>query len=371
MKPIDDCRLMIADWGKVVAVIALALVAVGCKGKAGAGGPPGGFAVNVRTVIAARQPIEERVSLVATVAANESVDVKSEIEGTVAQVNFDEGQPVTEGQLLVKLDTRKLEASVANAEASFDLAKTNRERAEAMLENRTISRQEFDQSVANFESGRAMLDLVKQQLKDASIHAPFSGIAGARHVSPGQVIGKEMVLTTLVDVEPVKLEFRAPERLIGELRRGQTIAFRVAAYPGEEFHGEVFFIDPQVEIDTRTVLVKALEPNADGKLHPGMFGNLDLILHVNPDAVVVPESAVVSDGDHTYVFLADASNVTQQVEVQLGTRLAGLVEVTRGLQGGETVIVEGIQKVQPGVPVVAQPVDAAKGTEAPATASAE
>lgn len=338
--------------GRVLAAALLAAAAGGCGGKP-AGGPGGGpFAAKVKVSESVRQAVDEKIPLVASISANESVEVQSEINGAVDVVNFEEGQAVTNGQLLIHLDTRKLEAVVAEAEAGYALADANRARAQSMLANRTIAAQEYDQAEAAFASRKAMLDLSRRQLRDASISAPFSGIAGSRRVSPGQVVAPGVVLTTLVDIEPVKVAFRVPERFLGELRVGQAIAFHVPAYAGEEFRGEVYFIDPQVDVDTRTVLVKALQPNADGRLRPGMFGNLDLILHTKPDAVVVPENALLNQGDQAYVFIVDTNHTAKQVAVTVGTRMPGKVEITQGLAGGERVIVEGIQKVQPGIPVM-------------------
>jgi membrane fusion protein (multidrug efflux system) len=329
-----------------------ALTVAGCGGQSGGGGPPAGYASRVKAVQVSVQPVEEKISLVASISANESIDVKSEIEGTIAQVNFEEGQPVEEGQLLIRLDTRKWDASVAEAEAEFKLAEANRNRAEAMMKNQTISLQEYDQAMATYEARKASLDLMKQQLKDARILARFSGITGARRVSPGQVIGKDTLLTSLIDIEPVKVEFQVPERFLGQLRVGQSIAFRVPAYPGEEFRGVVYFIDPQVDLTTRTVLVKARQDNKDGRLRPGMFGNLDLILTVREQALVVPESAILRDGDAVILYTIGPEGTALMVPVELGARMPGLVEIVKGLSGGEMVIYEGTQKIGPGAPVV-------------------
>jgi membrane fusion protein (multidrug efflux system) len=341
---------------------ALVLAVAGCGGQPGGhGGPPGGMRVNVRATPAALQPVEEKISLVASISANESIEVKSEVDGTVVGIHFEEGQPVKKGQLLVQLDEEKLKASVAEAEANFTLAASNRERSETMLGDRTISKQEYDQATSSYEARRATLELMKRQWRDTRILAPFSGIAGARLVSPGQVISRSTSLTSLVDIHPVKIELRVPERFLGRLLIGQTIEFRVAAYPGETFRGEVYFIDPQVDLTTRTVLVKATHPNDEGRLHPGMFGNLDLILRVKDSAVVIPESALVQQGDQASVYIIDASNLAQQVAVKIGTRLAGQLEVLEGLKGGEQVIYEGLQKIGPGAPVLADaPAGAAK-----------
>lgn len=340
---------------RILVILALAAAgALGCgkKQDAGHGGPPPGMQARVKAAPVTVRPIEEKISLVASISANESIEVKSELDGIIERVNFEEGQPVEEGQVLIKLDTRKWEASVAEAEANFTLAEANRKRAETMLKNQTISQQEFDQAIATFEARKASLDLMRQQLKDARILARFAGLTGARLVSPGQVISKSTLLTTLIDIEPVKVEFRVPERFLGQLRAGQSIAFRVPAYPGEEFRGEVYFIDPQVDVATRTVLVKAKQANADRRLRPGMFGNLDLILQVREQALLVPESAILRDGESVSLFIIGADGTAQLVPVELGTRLPGLVEVVKGLSGGEQVIFEGTQKIGPGSPVL-------------------
>lgn len=221
-----------------------------------------------------------------------------------------------------------------------------------MLANNTISKQEYDQAISTYDARKATLDLMKQQWKDTRIVAPFSGIAGARLVSPGQVISRSTPITTIVDVTPVKVDFRVPERFLGQLSVGQTIAFRVAAYRDEVFHGQVYFIDPQIDTATRSVLVKATQANEDGRLRPGMFGNLDLILKVKDDAVLIPESALVVSGNRAYVFIVDKESAAQMVDVTAGIRQAGKVEITSGLQGDETVIVEGVQKIGPGAKVM-------------------
>lgn len=335
--------------GFVLLATCAALAVTGC-GKKEAAAPPA-FAVQVRAADAVRQPIEDKISLVASLTANEVVDIRSEMEGQVSTINFEEGQPVKEGQVLFELDQGKLEASVAEAEANFKMAEANMKRSESMVANKTISQQEYDQAVATFEANRATLELMKRQWKDSRIFAKFHGIMGARRVSPGQVIDKNTHLTTLVDIDPIKVEVRVPERFLGQLSVGQSITFHVAAYGDEAFSGKVYFIDPQVDENSRTVLVKATSENTDGRLRPGMFGNLDLILRIKENAVLVPESALVVQGDTTSVFIIDDKGLAQPVQVKIGVRLAGKVEVVEGLKGGEKVVTEGTQKLRPGAPV--------------------
>ncbi len=336
-------------------LFALALVALpGCAKKSAEMGG-GGFAIPVRTATATKQALEEKISLVATLSANEALDVQSRFEGAIAKIDFEEGAAVKQGDPLFDLDTGKLEATLAEAEANLKLMKITRDRADNMLKNQTISQQEYDQATMNYDASRAAVDLARQRMKDAHIVAEFDGMVGARMVSVGQVITPQTVLTHLVDMDPIKVEFRVPERFLRELQVGQAVEFRVAAYPDRTFKGAVYFIDPQVDLTLRTVLVKARSPNGDHLLRPGMFGNLDLITHIRDAAVVVPETAIFMQGDQAMLYQVDAEGKAQLVNVVLGVRQAGNVEVSSGLEGGETVIVEGIQKIRPGAPVAAQP----------------
>ena len=304
-------------WMQIGLVALVATAGAGCGKKAkGPGGPPPGTAMRVRAEAALVGPLEESIALVASISANESIEVKSEVDGLVESVNFQEGQPVQKGDPLVTLDQSKLAAAVAQAEANFRLAQLTRERAESMLQNNTISQQEYDQATSSFQVNQATLELSRQQLKDTKVTAPFGGFTGARLVSPGQVISKSTVLTTLVDLTPVKVDIQVPERFLGQLKIGQAIAFRVPAYPGETFRGEVYFIDPQVNLATRTVLVKATQANEDGRLRPGMFGNLDLILVAKDAAVTVPESAILRNGDQAFLYTISPENSARMTPVE-------------------------------------------------------
>ena len=194
-------------------------------------------------------------------------------------------------------------ASVAEGESNFKLSSANFERAKVLITDKMISPQEFDQASATFDLNRATLELKKRQLKDARIVAPFSGVTGARHVSPGQVITKETVLTVLVDLDPVKVEVNVPERYLQQLSIGQALEFSVAAFPGQKFKGEVYFVSPQINENLRTALVKARIPNHDVRLRGGMFASLDLTLQVRDAAIVIPEPAIMSNGDNFSVFV--------------------------------------------------------------------
>jgi membrane fusion protein (multidrug efflux system) len=347
----------------------------GCKKAGPAAGAPAAFPPTQVVVMEARQqPVAESLSLVGSLVANEIVELKSETEGVIQEINFEEGKKVDKGQLLFKLDDTKLNAAVAEAEASFKLSQANFERSQQLANGKIISPQELDQAASTFELNRASLELKKRQLKDTRIHAPFPGVIGARFVSPGQVIVKETRLATLVEYDPVKVEFSVPERFVGQLRVGQFIEIKLAAFGEERFKGEVFFIAPQVDPASRTAFIKARISNPKLQLKPGMFANLELTLKIREAAIIIPEAAVMLSGDKASVYVVDKAQNAQIRPVKLGMRLAGWVEVLTGVEQGEPVIIEGLQKTRPAGPVKAVPPSAdspyaARAIIAPATAN--
>lgn len=341
---------MRCQWRSLSVLLGIGLTlaaGAGC-GRRGPGGSPGGMAVHVVGFRAVTQPVEEQVSVVGSLAANESVDIKSELDGVIEAIGFEEGGRIDEGTVLFRIDRRKLEASLAEAAANLKLAETTLERYAALAQSRAVSQQEVDTSQTEFEARRASVDLMRAQLQDATVTAPFAGTMGVRLVSIGQYVTKGQPLTSLVDTNPMKVELNVPERFLGQLAEGQDVAVRIAAYPDATFRGTVYFVAPQVDHQTRTVLVKARLPNPDGRLRPGMFANLTLIIQVRKNAVVIPETALLLQGQATSVFVVNDQGVVEARQVQAGVRLAGWVEIASGLTVGETVITEGVQKVYPG-----------------------
>jgi membrane fusion protein, multidrug efflux system len=307
--------------------------------------------VQVVAVEVRREPVNEVVPLVGSLAANESIEVKSEAEGVVKEIAFEEGTRVRRGDLLVALEDTKFAAALREAETSLELSRVNLERARQLFQDKLISRQEFDQAAASFGVNESAVELRRRLLQDARIFAPFAGSTGARQVSPGQVISKNTVLTTLVDLDTVKAEMSVPERFLGAIRAGQTIRFRVDAFPQETFSGEVYFVSPQLDAGTRTALVKARVPNPDGRLRAGMFAQLDLVVKLRDAALVIPEPSIIHSGDTNLVFVIGPQTNALIRPVRLGLRLAGRAEVIEGLQPGDRIVVEGVKKLFPGAPV--------------------
>jgi membrane fusion protein (multidrug efflux system) len=335
----------------------LALTACRPKGPGGSAGPGagGGVAMPVVAVAAERRPVIESVSLVGTLAANEEIEVKTETDGMVKEVRFQEGQVVEQGELLVRLDDTKLRAELADAEARLKLSEASFARVKQLFEDRLISQQEFDQAASTFEVSQATLTLRRRQLDDSTLHAPFRGRTGARTVSPGQVITRNTVITWLVDLDPMKVEMNVPERYLGQTRIGQRIQFDVAAYPGRRFEGEIYFIAPRLDLATRTALVKTRIPNPEGLLKAGMVANLEVQLTIQDDAVVIPEAALLSNGDASFVFVVGVDETVAMRPVVVGQRMPRWAAIASGLAEGETVVVEGHQKIGPGMKVALAP----------------
>ncbi len=336
---------------RVWIIFLIPFLVVGCGNGSGKKKGPmsmGGFAVNVVAQAVTQQKIEEKISLVGNLAADEAIEIKNEISGVIEQIGFDEGQTVKKGQMLFMIDAGKLNATLTQSQANLGLAQTTFDRLSSLIKAGAVSQQEFDQAQSDLQAKSAEVELIKAQLRETVIAVSFDGVMGERKVSIGQFVNQGSTLTFLISQDPMKAEFRVPERFLGQLKDGQSVEVMVAAYPNEKFNGEVYFIDPQIEEQTRTALVKAKLPNPDGKLRRGMFANLDLIVNIRPQALVVSELALIPKAEEVYVFVVDADNKAQKKLVKVGVRLAGKAEITEGLVEGENVIVEGYQKIGPG-----------------------
>jgi membrane fusion protein, multidrug efflux system len=327
------------------------------------GGPPGDF--KVQAVVAPVQPqtLTERIRLVGTLQARDAVDVVSEINAVVVALTIDEGRPVSAGDVLVRLDDRKLAARVQEAEARLALARTNFERGRELRENETISIQEFDRLQAEHQIAEAAATLARAELDDTVVKAPFDGIVSERHVSIGQYVTSGERLTALVRNDPLEVSFHVPERFLSQLALDQTVDLTTAAYPGESFTGDVFFIDPRVDEVSRTIRVKAAVSNKDGRLKPGMFAGLELVLRSDDEALLIPESAVQYRGDQALVFVMTEEGVADIRPVTLGARHADALHVTEGLVPGDRVVVEGYQQMFPGVGIIVSPDSARYGIQ--------
>jgi len=311
-------------------------------------GEPRGLPVKAGTVRTGT--ITEEVSAVGTLLANESVMIRPERDGRIAQIHFAEGQLVKKGTKLVSLDASETEAQLAAARAEATLNRNRLKRAEELKDKNFISAEALDVARENLNQSVARQEEVKSRLEKMTILAPFEGVAGLRQVSPGAYVKAGQDIARLEGIGTLKLDFRVPELYLGRIRSNQQVQVRVDAFLGETFHGAIYAGEPSVDEQTRTVLLRALVPNPDVRLKPGMFARVLLVLGTRENALIVPEQAIVPRGNDNYVFRV-VEGKAALAKVELGARRMGEVEITKGLSAGDHIVVDGQLKLKPGVPV--------------------
>ena len=310
-------------------------------------------------VAAARQDsVVDAIAATGQIEAVQSIELKPDVEGRVAAILAREGSEVGKGTALFKVDDAELRAQVARAEANRDLARQALERTRQLMLDNASSQADLEQAEATARSTQAELDLLQVRLTRTTVRAPFAGAVGARQVSLGDYVTTSTALTTLTSVNPQRASFQVPERYARRLRRGQKVEFRVAAIAGQDFSGVVDFVDPVVELPGRTITVKALVPNPRRMLQPGMFVDLRLAAEVRPNAVLVPEDALVPIQGSTFVWVVRDGKASRR-QVGVGVRIPGFTEIRSGVDAGDTVVVGGHERLQDGMPVQGKPADRA------------
>jgi len=312
--------------------------------------PPGGFAVAVETATVTAGPVREEVSAVGTLRSNESVVVRPEISGRIAQIDFDEGKPVRKGQPLVALDDSVYAAELQQAKANLALQSSNYERTVELARDNFVSANAKDQALNNLRVAEASLALAQARLAKTRIHAPFSGIIGIRQVSVGDYVKEGQDLATLEDISSLKVDFRIPELYLTSLRRGQGVEVQTDALPGKTYSAVLDAIDPLVDQNGRSLVLRGLLKNVDGALRPGMFVRTRLIIAERPRALTIPEEALVPVGSSQYVFRVSGGKA-ERVKVDTGVRRDGRVEIVSGLSAGDVVVTAGQIKLRDGVAV--------------------
>ena len=321
------------------------------------GAAPGGGSFSQRPVAVVVAPVRsERISFemeaLGTTRANESVDITTKVVNQVTAVRFTEGQQVRRGQVLVELDADQVRADLAAAEAALVESRRQFERSRELNVTKALSDSQIEQIEATYKGNEARVGAARARVNDTVIRAPFDGRVGLRRVSVGSLVSPGAVITTLDDTSTIKLDFSIPETFLSVVQPGLEIVARSVAYPDRVFGGKVSSIDSRVDPATRAVTVRALLPNEQGLLKPGMFLTVRLSRGA-VDALLVPEEAIVPEQGDMFVFVAKDDQVAKR-KIRLGERRVGNVQVTDGLAAGELVVTEGTQKLRDGASVTVQ-----------------
>src|SRR5438309_6337703 len=342
--------------GAWCAMVAGAVVAIGAckKGKAsGAAGFGGGapMGMPVEVAVARSDTVRDEIAATGQIEAVQSIDLRPEVDGRIVEFLVREGQEVEQGTSLFKVDDAQLKAQVAQLEAQRDLALQALARAKELAQQNASSAADLEKAEAEARSAQAQYDLQRIRLDRTTVRAPFAGVVGQRYVSVGDYVTTSTKLVSLHTVNPQRAAFQVPERFARDLKPGQQVSFRVAAIPGRDFTGEVDFVDPVVQLPGRTILVKARVPNPARLLQHGLFIEAHLVTDVRRKEIVIPDEAVVPAEGANAVWVVAEGKVSRR-PVELGVRTPGFVEVTKGVNAGEQVVVGGLELLAPGAPVM-------------------
>ena len=303
---------------------------------------------------ARRQTVIDAVRATGRIEAVQAVELRPDEQGRITDIMFREGQTVAAGTPLVKIDDEMLRAQAERATADRDLAKQQLERVRRLRAENASSAADLERAEAAARSADAALNMLNLQIRRTTVRAPFAGIVGQRFVSTGDYVTTATRLLTLQTVDPQRAVMEVPERHAVQLRAGQTVQFTVAAQPQRIFRAIVEFIDPVVQDESRTIMVKARAPNPDRVLRPGMFIEARLATETRANSIVIPEDAVQPLRTANVVWVVADGKASRRV-VTLGARAQGIVEVHGGISAGEAVVVGGLERMAEGMPVAGQP----------------
>jgi membrane fusion protein (multidrug efflux system) len=346
-------------------VLATALSVVACGGEDAAEPTSEALRPPVMVVPSERRDVVDRIRATGQMIAQSEATIAAQVAGPVTEVDAEEGDAVEKDAILLVIDPERRRLELANAEArlaearaELDVAGRNYQRTLRLSKGNVASEARLDedrtrQSLARsaVAAAEAQVGLARRALADATVRAPFAGLVARRHVSAGEYLAVGAPLFDLVALDPIEIEFTVSEIDSAKVAIDDPVAISLTPYPDETFHARVTMISPTLDPRTRTLRVKAVLPNPDGRIRPGLFAHVDLGLSERPDAVVVPEDAIVQRADGSVLFRVGADDRAERVAVETGVLLDGWVEIRDGIRPGDRIVVRGHQQLEDGEPV--------------------
>jgi membrane fusion protein (multidrug efflux system) len=316
--------------------------------QAPAASPPPGIVVEASKVSLVKLP--SALTAVGSLRSDETVVLRPEIVGRVSEILFREGERVTQGNALARLDDSVQRADLERAKANHVLSKSKYERAVDLRNQGFISSQAKDEAENMLKVAEADLQLAKARLAKTEIRAPFSGTVGLRQVSVGEYVKEGQDIVNLESLDSLKVDFRVPEIYLTQVKNGQTLQITLDAIPDRAYDGRVFAINPLIDANGRAIVIRAQVPNRDGNLRPGMFARVRLFTSESKESIVIPEESLFPLGDDKYVYKVVEGKATRQ-KVAIGLRREGRVEIVSGLAPEDVVVTAGVIKLREGAPV--------------------
>jgi len=280
---------------------------------------------------------------------DEEVELSFETSGKVVGIFFNEGTRVKKGELLAKINDRHLQAQLLKLQAQRKLTEEREFRQRQLLDRDAISRESYDQVATELQAQEADIMLIEARIAETELRAPFDGIVGLRMISEGAFATTQTKIVRLVKITPLKIEFSIPERYAGEISPGYPISFAIDGIP-KTFTANVYAVDPKVDINTRTIIARALYPNTNEELKPGRYASVRALLSQIDNAISIPTEAVIPEMDGEKVFIIK-NGKAEQVRVTTGLRTESQIQITSGLNIGDTLLTTAILQLRHGMPV--------------------
>ncbi|MBN1988250.1 MAG: efflux RND transporter periplasmic adaptor subunit [Bacteroidales bacterium] len=343
---------MITYRTKYLAALVLAVVVIsacGNKDDKKGSGKGSRAATVVEAIVVSTAEISNSLEVTGSVLANEEVQLMPESAGKLIDVLFTEGQPVSKGQLLAQLNSSEIKARLQRLKADEQLAQDDESRKKRLLEINAISQQEYDVAQNKLDGLKADISQAQAQIAKLEIRAPFGGTIGLRYVSPGAFVSTSTPIATLIQANPIKLEFAVPERYVSVFRKNQPVEFSIVG-SHKKYGAKVYAAESKIDPQTRAIKVRAHANNSNGELVPGSFARVSLLLDKTLGTIMVPPQTLVPEIKGQKVFLYKGGKAIEQL-VETGVRTGTYVEVISGLNVGDTLITTGLNQIRNGVPV--------------------
>ena len=305
--------------------------------------------INVKGIVLKAQIFNDDLSLSGSIEANEQVEIHSETSGIVETINFQEGSNVAKGQILFKVNDIELRAQLNQAKTKESLASENERRAKLLLQKEAISQEEYDIASADYRSAKAQSQLISAQIGKTSVKAPFSGKIGLRSISPGTYITPAVLVANLVNTSQLKITFSIPEKYATQIKMNSLLNFTVTG-SSEKYSAKIYAVEPGIELNTRTLKVRAITQNSNGKLLPGTFADIVLPLAEIKDAIIIPSEAVVPVQSGKKVYVSN-NGMAKEVKIETSSRTDSSVLVLSGLKVGDTLITSGVMSLKDDAPI--------------------
>ena len=312
--------------------------------------PQGRQILNVNGYLIKPEKFSEIRNSSGTLRPDEEVDLSFETSGKIVSIKFTEGTRVKKGDLLAKINDRPLQAQLEKLLAQKKLTEAKVFREKSLLEKDAISQESYDQIVTELQTIEADINLIEARISETELRAPFDGIIGLRYLSEGSYATPATKIAKLIKISPLKIEFSIPEKYASEIRIGYPVTFTVAGL-NTNFKATVYAVDPKIDIDTRTIVLRALYPNSREELKSGAFASISLVLSQIENAVSIPTEALIPEMEGEKVFIYKAGKAST-VKVQTGLRTESRIQITKGLNFGDTLLVTGILQLRENLPVV-------------------